>query len=335
MQLFENRVNFSRVADHFSEVMPLMQPMRRAIEAGVPVERRLTELQGRAQDPSNPDFALERQLRALRFYLQQVLFDCSMRWPENMHGSTSYGDLLWKICRWQSDTKEPVTYVTFNYDTLLDRACEQNYDVAPDEQLRHCINSESFKLIKLHGSCDWGRVVRPPLNKQPGGSPPIEERVVHDVTLWMIRAMSETDVTRDYAYLPTPNHVVSPTGEQFARVCLPAIAIPMDKKQEFECPDSHVDVLREMLPQIDRVLIIGWRAAEEGFLSLLQELVPARPRIDLVTASQDDHREVLLRLRTLEPRPLLASPTSPSDFGFSNYLPSNRFEALVGAREVL
>lgn len=57
-------------------------------------------------------------------------------------------------------------------------------------------------------------------------------------------------------------------GEQFV---FPAIAIPLETKKEYECPTEHVQALEECISKTDKLLIIGWKAAEEHFVKLLAE----------------------------------------------------------------
>jgi hypothetical protein len=49
----------------------------------------------------------------------------------------------------------------------------------------------------------------------------------------------------------------------------PAIAVPVEKKDQFACPRTVVEQLAQALPQVSKVLVIGWRATEANFLSLL------------------------------------------------------------------
>ena len=39
----------------------------------------------------------------------------------------------------------------------------------------------------------------------------------------------------------------------------------------FEWPDSHLKYFKELLPQVTKILIIGWRGKEAHFLNLLRE----------------------------------------------------------------
>src|SRR5207247_9482051 len=49
----------------------------------------------------------------------------------------------------------------------------------------------------------------------------------------------------------------------------PAIAIPTVSKATFECPIDHLNALQTVLPQVTKIITIGWRIKEEHFLNLL------------------------------------------------------------------
>ena len=51
----------------------------------------------------------------------------------------------------------------------------------------------------------------------------------------------------------------------------PAIAIPVQRKDEFECPKEHLDLIRSLLPKVSKILFIGWKAQEDHFLRMLRE----------------------------------------------------------------
>jgi hypothetical protein len=53
------------------------------------------------------------------------------------------------------------------------------------------------------------------------------------------------------------------------RLVFPALAIPVEGKDEFSCPTDHIERLRNLLPRATRVVTIGWRATEAGFLQML------------------------------------------------------------------
>ena len=65
---------------------------------------------------------------------------------------------------------------------------------------------------------------------------------------------------------------------------MPALAIPLVAKMDFECPKSHADVLRDSIPEVSKLLVIGWRGAERHFLDLLSLLSGGKKIPGLVVA---------------------------------------------------
>lgn len=63
----------------------------------------------------------------------------------------------------------------------------------------------------------------------------------------------------------------------FGSPVVPAIAIPVQTKTDdtFDWPDSHRAYLKQLLPQVTKILIIGWRRKEAHFLNLLREKLPS------------------------------------------------------------
>ena len=62
-----------------------------------------------------------RQLAAVRYYLNVMLWECVEGWNEVAKGVTNYATLLDEIRRWR-EADEQTCLVTFNYDTLLEGA---------------------------------------------------------------------------------------------------------------------------------------------------------------------------------------------------------------------
>ena len=53
-----------------------------------------------------------------------------------------------------------------------------------------------------------------------------------------------------------------PIGKSDELPLIPALAIPVVNKQEYECPKLHLEVLDSCLPQITKLLVVGWRAVQ-------------------------------------------------------------------------
>lgn len=63
--------------------------------------------------------------------------------------------------------------------------------------------------------------------------------------------------------------------------------IPVESKLSFECPSAHVKALQSFIPEVRKILVIGWRATELPFLELLKEgLGAATPWIKIINGRQ-------------------------------------------------
>ncbi len=220
-----------------------------------------------------------QQLVAFRFYLARVISSVTTDWLGETHGKTYYLRLFNYLLEWQDRSQEPIMLVTFNYDTLVEDALGS---VFPDWRLNSFdsyLKGPRWSLIKLHGSIMWSR-----------------------------RGLNETGAALsnyDRA-LAGANQLASPDlefelrtgladGAEATAVFFPALAVPMAHKMTFECPRIHLEALETVLPEIDRVLICGWRAAESHMVELLQK-IPPRCRLGVVTGSDKDLDETLHRL---------------------------------------
>jgi hypothetical protein len=106
-----------------------------------------------------------------------------------------------------------------------------------------------------------------------------------------------------------------PEGD--AETWLPAIAVPLENKATFECPDSHLAAMREWLPEVDRMLIIGWRGGEQHFLTELKRTLRAQVRTHIVVGYADEYLAVS---SALQPLSLNHGFSGTEKLGFSKYL---------------
>lgn len=82
---------------------------------------------------------------------------------------------------------------------------------------------------------------------------------------------------------------------------MPAIAIPVDRKDEFACPPSHIAKLKELLPKVNKILVIGWRATETEFLKVLRTKLTGQQDLMIVSWKEADARETLTNLGLSNP----------------------------------
>lgn len=230
-------------------------PFLRSPQKGRSVEQQL-ELY---MDEAWVDQERMRQLLSVRYYLHDLFRLVSTEWLKRTNGVTNYATLIDQI-RNLNRAGDPVCLVSFNYDLLLDRAVFPSGSTQPLE--RHFEGHAMFKVFKPHGSVEWARLVaRPPLSRV---------RLVEEI----IQQAPDLELSHQYERLGPGDdvHQVS----KFNPPVVPAIAIPVQTKTEdtFEWPAGHLGLLRSILPQVEQILIIGWRGKEAHFLNLLRENLP-------------------------------------------------------------
>jgi hypothetical protein len=249
-ELFDNRNEFIRALNRFPKCKPIV-PYLRNLRDGITVERVLQRLQDEAA--GYPEG--RKQLASVRYYLQFMLRECEGRWDEKVaQGVTNQVTLLDQIER-RREPNEQVCLVTFNYDTMLEAALRT---VGVDIQsISDYVASDRYKLIKLHGSVNWGRRVETPKPRPQDSAWDIAYRLINDV--------HHLKITRQYQLVD--QHPIYDDADK--SVLFPALAIPVESKLDFECPEAHLEALRAAIPQVDKLLVVGWRAAETPFLQLL------------------------------------------------------------------
>jgi hypothetical protein len=71
----------------------------------------------------------------------------------------------------------------------------------------------------------------------------------------------------------------------------PAIAIPVETKKAFECPQEHLDELYKCLGRVTRIVTIGWRATEPHFLSCLDTHLQSNVRDLMIVSGSQEYAE--------------------------------------------
>lgn len=242
--------SFGDIVQKYPRLHGILDFLRRP-QKGRSVEQQL-ELY---MDEAWVDQERKRQLFSVRYYLHDLFRMVSTEWLKRTNGVTNFATLIDQI-RNLNTTREPVCLVSFNYDLLLDKVIFPGVNPPPLEQ--HFDAQPIFKLFKPHGSVDWARVVA-----APKGTIMTLEHIIDNtpnLSDEYVRA-NATDTGQIY---------------KFNWPIVPAIAIPVQTKTDntFEWPDGHRKYLEELLPQVTKILIIGWQGKEAHFLKLLQEKLP-------------------------------------------------------------
>jgi hypothetical protein len=208
-----------------------------------------------------------------------------------------------------------VCLVTFNYDTLLEDALRHfglpitNFD---DYTRRHPF----FRIFKLHGSTNWAREIETNARIEVGDDP-------YKVFAQLMEHWDEIHITDRYLF-----GFGGSLGVGLGKPTFPAIAIPVEKKRSFECPQHMIDELTALLPQVTKILVIGWRATENHFLELLQRHLSwgrALPAY-IVAGNQNQAEEVKGLIHHAVPGLLSSAEVS---VGFTAFMLSGRAQAIL------
>jgi hypothetical protein len=256
---------FTTTMGRFPKCQPVIPRLRRE---DVQVEKEMEKLQAEAQEYAEG----HRQLASIRYYLHVMLWECEKLWNRDWaRGITNYKTLLDLIER-QRKPGEEVCLVTFNYDRMLEDAMP-----AVGVNIRGLGDyvTSSYKLIKLHGSVNWGREVNIQLANP-------SHRNAWEIARELIDRVSDVDITERY-------HIAKsyPVGYQDGMILFPAIAIPVESKGDYECPQEHVEVLKGFLPMTTKIIVVGWRGMELPFRQLLGQYVSERVRVIVVSGSSE------------------------------------------------
>jgi hypothetical protein len=247
---------FVEAAFDWPECAGLIGEIRASVSAGTGVEIALERF---VEYAAEGDPGAIRGLLAMRYYLVQVITRCAQGWSRSHGNVTNYRVLFDQLERWRWRHEDKGLLVTFNYDWLLDAALGSSGRSL--DSIDAFVSRDDYRLIKAHGSIDWMR----DLGIVPARSPHA-----------MIDLAPEIDFTSGKIVTGSVDGL---TG------AVPAIAIPTQTKTSFECPPEHIEALEEWLPEVDRILIIGWRAQERHFLDLCKRHLAPNPNVEVLVVS--------------------------------------------------
>jgi hypothetical protein len=308
-ELFDDRELFTRILQRFRRAHAVI-PWLRHPHDGEPVERVLERLQTEADE----HVERHRQLAAVRYYLQCALAECVKKWASVARGVTNYKSLLDQI-EHRRTQQEPVCLVTFNYDTMLEEALPTvDVDI---RSIGSYVSSSRYKVIKLHGSVTWAREVEPEALGNVAG-------LGDDVLLTaLIDQAADLRVTNRFHLVnQVPSVRIDPH-----RPAYPAIAIPLERKRSYECPEEHVKVLEECVPLVHKLVVIGWHATDAPFLDLLRKNGRQAVRVLVVAGDHARAEEV----RTNLGRALDRAEFRTSEGGFTDLILNRELEDFLRA----
>jgi hypothetical protein len=270
--LFESR--FAEILDRYPLAQAAGADIRRAIElADVNGQAVAIEDYIRTRYKDAQAAYARRKYLALPWYLQDLLHVVSERYtrdPDNLHL------LLSRALEFPE-----VFFLTLNYDTILDRRLSDDSALT---RLRHYVAPDrNWKLVKLHGSVNWGyRIDDPEFDGSWITHPPDRLKPVsHDIEMRGVHGASLDSLRHD------------PDGTFY----YPALSVPEGAADEFACPDVHLAYVRDSLrDQRIHFLVLGYSALDQEVLNLLRETGAVIVSGRIVVSGRDDALQVHRRL---------------------------------------
>lgn len=233
------------------------------------------------------------QMNAALFYIRDAIRQAEEDWLDLTDGVTSYARLLDQLSNHlrRRESEDPIALVTFNYDTLLDVACQSalGVDLHMEEYLRSYYEQPGLRVFKVHGSVNWHRVAIGSRRLTPRGTE--EERIQQVISLGGRLNSPNSD---EYGLIGPEDELTTKNGF----LMVPAVALPLTAKDDFVMPARHVEGLRQTLAEVTRVLIVGWRGADTKLLDLWAEIANGNDMLKLlvVSGSFDEAKEVADRI---------------------------------------
>lgn len=211
------------------------------------------------------------QIINVQFYLQALFEAISRRYIK--FAPSNYDILVRKAYEYYIKTDEQILFVTFNYDTLLEKSIEKicNFKIeGMEDYIKH-----PLKIIKPHGSWNWFR----------------KTKVIDDLGRALISQGSFSRYLYDPTHLQTSLNMIDSLLEDFYLLNLtfdqlgmqhtnfllfPQIIIPLRTKDDFVLPQSHLEELWKFLEGVNEILIIGWKANEAHFHKMMKERIKSK-----------------------------------------------------------
>jgi hypothetical protein len=230
------------------------------------VESELAEIRERAE--KNDDLNTLQSLFKARFYLQELIQKLSEQTVTDTNGHTLYVDLLNDLKDWVEEDAQNrfVDIVTFNYDSLIDKAMATVYShdwsqKSSEDSLTAYYKGKSIRIYKPHGSINWGRVVT---------SNGKDDYLYSDFNQ-VVGAFRDIQIEHKFLFIDPVYR--GPSVKNY----VPALAIPFKAKVGFdECPKPMFKGMLKAVSEAEEILAIGWKGADRHFVNEVNKNTSAR-----------------------------------------------------------
>lgn len=196
------------------------------------------------------------QFREFPLYLQHFFTAVSERYCRK---PSNYMTLISKI--YDLDLNK-VVFVTTNYDLLFDQALHHHPAIKSfsisDPNMDKYISNQRWAYIKLHGSVDWGKRIKENMVKNRSNTLAGLIDNVRQLGETLENAL-ESEIIRNDRF-----------NQETKELIYPAISVPIGESK-LNCPDKHIQILKDHLNKCHHFLIIGFSGYDEDILRLFDE----------------------------------------------------------------
>jgi len=252
VQLFDTRFQGQR--NHFEGSKFLGYEFASLAKAGaLNLEQKLREY---ANDNNQQ---IRRLFKDIPIYIRSVLIACSSHYYEHS------GAHAFLIKRLLADYPHHVLFISLNYDDLLERSLA-SYSGKSITHMDEYVDKERQALIvKLHGSIDWLTPI--------GDVDPQRPRNIS----WEV-AIENLDLSKPVGPIwklanPSDFHQKDFSHPYKEKHVYPVLTAPLAGKKPLDivCPPSHIQAVKDFVPQCRKFLFIGTSGLDEDLLSLLNQ----------------------------------------------------------------
>lgn len=298
---------FHEIIAKYPEMHRLVDYIRVKLRADHP-ETLEQILDGLYHEKVKIDKSLYISFISLLFYICDLFGTISKKYyrPNN-----NYGALL-KMISFQGNR---AVFVNFNYDLLFEQSLKNSNIESVDEYI-----SGELPIIKIHGAFNWY------------WARPIDLWGEEDKSSYELSLNNSEFLINAGENIKNWKLIINKTANPqriMARgvnpiqgyAYHPALALPIIGKNNYVCPESHIQILKSKLSEIDRVVIVGWKLGDPFLRDLIIEelkrkdipiaFIGSRNTNDLIKSFDEKIRSNIKLV---------------NDKGFSNFLSSNEGE---------
>lgn len=259
-ELFDNRQAFLDALDNYPGARNVSAKLVASVTGGKPIEVAIRE----GMESANR--VIRKCYDEVPLYLQNIIGQVSNGYITR--GANRYHAMIEDIESRTGGMFRSVMYLSLNYDTLLERALRDWYQVGfvnlPDYLPS---GDRKWALVKPHGSITWGFPLFPTAHVD-----------VQNDEYWLrelLQLMRDND--KEPRPVPTDLKIVSPTSRLLdGQLMYPALAAPAVGKTEFICPPEHTRFCETVMAEATDLLVVGCALMDMDVIALLAKGVKIR-----------------------------------------------------------